>query len=71
MNPFHGLPPSLLLLPAFAMIMIVMAWGRPKKKSKADVLPLTKHHRTALLSEQEVEKTRERSWFGHTDRKAG
>ena len=32
MNPFHGLPPSLLLMPAFAVILIVMAWGRPKHK---------------------------------------
>jgi hypothetical protein len=71
MNPFHGLSPSLLLLPAFAMILIVMAWGRPKRKDKAQVLPFKENHRTAFLSGQEAELNRERSWFGHTHRKAG
>jgi hypothetical protein len=58
MNPFHGLPLSLLLLPSFAFVLILMAaMGQPKKRSEK--------HRLFLLSASELEKSKQRSWFDH------
>jgi hypothetical protein len=75
MNPFHGVPLSLWLLPAFAVILITMARGKNKRleqdqESRRPGMP-NQRHPHLQLRKGAIPAPDERSWFhGRDDDKA-